>query len=226
MKAFNNDAKLKSDLLLELAKHEQADAIIRGTYGIYNANGIFKGCAVGCTIKSYGVLKGIDLKNGDHNVYESFGIPAILAHLKDSFFEGISADDSKTWPRKFLEAVPVGADLSLVWPRFAVWMLTDKENGVIKYAKDTKTRQAIQDVSDTYERVIKGELITLKEWTEKRNTAADNAAYAAAYVASANSAGNAANTIAYVVAVNTAQARQNHFKIMADKLLEIIKETT
>jgi len=241
MKAFHNDAKLKSDLLVEITKHEQADAIIKGSYGSKGENGIFKGCAVGCSIESYNKLKGLGLSTTDHSVYESeFGIPRVLAHLEDGFFEGMSETDGKTWPRQFIEAVPVGADLSLVWPKFAVWMLTDTENGVIRHVENTNVRKTIQDISDTYVRVIQGEEVTVKEWLEKRAASATYAAasyattaasyattasYATAYAFAFAAASYATTAVTYADSYAASYAsRQSHFKIMADKLLEIIKE--
>ena len=72
MKSYHNDSKIKEAILLQLCQHYDADEIIKG---IYWEKG--KGCAVGCTIYS-----------GNHAEYEDrFGIPKVLARLKDKYFE-------------------------------------------------------------------------------------------------------------------------------------------
>ena len=162
MKAFNNDAQLKSDLIAEVIKHRKYDAIVKGSYGdmpgieAENSYGdeeedvIFKGCGIGCTIHSYAIIKGVVLDTSDHKIYEQFGIPQLLARLEDSIFEGLPSTHYKKWPKQFLSSIPVGADLSTVWPQFAQWLLTDKKWGVIQYAKTEQQRSAIQKVSDLY----------------------------------------------------------------------------
>ena len=111
MIAYHNDPKIKSDILQVLRSHYDADDFIKDTYW---QNG--KGCAVGCTIQS-----------GRHVEYESrFGIPQALANLEDCIFEGLPNEQAKEWPVRFMNAVPVGADLSKVQWRFLHWLLTDE----------------------------------------------------------------------------------------------------
>ena len=149
MKAFNNDAQLKSDLIAEVIKHREADAIVKGYYGDMSDNE-FKGCAVGCSLHSYAIIKGVVLDTSDHKIYEQFGIPELLAKLEDAIFEGLPSTHNKKWPEQFLSAIPVGADLYTVWLQFAQWLLTDKKWGVIQYAKTEHQRAAIQKVSNLY----------------------------------------------------------------------------
>src|SRR5688572_29874601 len=120
MQAFHNDPKIKEKYLKRVKAHQAADEIIHGQYWEEG-----KGCAVGCTIHS-----------NKHASYEKeLGIPEVLARLEDRIFEGMSNGHSKEWPVKFLSVIRTGADLSLVWPKFAVWLLANKKDGVIKYAK-------------------------------------------------------------------------------------------
>ena len=112
MKAYLNDQKIKEDILAQLKSHREADQIIKGKYW---QNG--KGCAVGCTIHS-----------GDHTEYETrFGIPAALAHIEDKIFQGLENDKAMLWPERFMSAIPVGADLSLVQWKLLNWILTDEK---------------------------------------------------------------------------------------------------
>ena len=82
--------------------------------------------------------------------------------------------ERKKWPYKFMKAIPVGVDLEMIWPKFLHWLLIDKKDGVIKYAKTDNQRKAIQDVADLYERKIKGESININKWLEKRAAAFNN----------------------------------------------------
>lgn len=166
MRAFHGNAAVKTEYLARLSAHEVADEIIHGTYW---QNG--KGCAVGCTVH---------LNDNAHAAYESqLGIPQVIARLEDRIFEGMKNGDSKTFPRRFLEAIPVGADLSLVWPRFAVWLLVDEEHGVRRHTKrDSAQWVAISRVAELYAQTINGEKVTIDEWREAR-VAAEAAAEAA-----------------------------------------------
>lgn len=169
MLAFHNNKAVKKKYLDRVNAHQLADEIMQG-YGYWN-NG--KGCAVGCTLHS-----------GDHGAYETeLGIPRILARLEDGIFENLPNDLAKTWPARFLKAVPVGADLFLVWPKFAVWMLTDEKRGVLQFAKTDAQREAIQTVSDMYLFKIEGADIDRDDWLEAKSAA--DAAYANAYASAA-----------------------------------------
>lgn len=182
MLAYHNDPKLKESVLAEMEGHRKADTLIQD-YGYWKDG---KGCAVGCLIKS-----------GNHGEYETrFGIQRILARLEDRIFEGLPKEEAKQWPERFLNAIPVGADLSLVWPKFAVFMLADKDHGVIKFAKKEKTKKAIQEVADLYQRIINGEKIDANTWLEARGNAADAAA-----------------------------ARSRHFVALATRLVDLIAES-
>jgi len=110
--AYHNDQSIKDAILLQLQRHYDADQIIKGLYWQEG-----KGCAVGCTIHS-----------SDHMDYERlFGIPAALARLEDTIFEGLPNDVAKDWPIQFMTAIQPGMDLSLVSWKFLHWLLTDEE---------------------------------------------------------------------------------------------------
>jgi hypothetical protein len=135
MRAYHGDPKIKAMYLDRVRAHRVADQIVHGKYWKHG-----KGCAVGCTIHS-----------SEHARYETeLGIPRILARLEDGIFEGMTKGDSLEWPEQFLDAIPVGADLGMIWPRFAVWLLGDSEVGVIRHAKTARTKKAVQDVVDLY----------------------------------------------------------------------------
>src|ERR1700737_2945176 len=141
MLSFHSQQSIKDFYLARVRAHREADEIIHGTYW---ENG--KGCAVGCTVHS-----------DSHAAYETeLGIPRILARLEDWIFESLSNGRAKDWPGQFLAAIEPGRDLSLVWPRFVVWLMTDAKWGVLQYAKREASKKAIQDVADAYQKVADG----------------------------------------------------------------------
>lgn len=155
MRAFHNDPELKEQILTNLREHLRLDHYKQGLS--WNSE-TQKGCGVGCTLVDFG---------GDpycHKDYERlFGIPVVLARIKDNLFESLSCEDSKLWPINFISSINVGADLSLVWPKFSVWLLIDNEHGVIQYA-DTPWREVIQAVASLQNDIIGGGLVSQDYW--------------------------------------------------------------
>ena len=166
MIAYHGKQEVKDLYLNRVEEHRKADQLIQG-YGYWEDG---KGCAVGCTLHS-----------GKHSSYESkLGIPQILAHLEEHIFEKLPKENARLWPEQFLAAIRPGADLSMIWPKFAVWLLVDPEHGVVKFAKNAAPVQA---VADLYQRRTDGDEPSVQEWESARRAAAaayDDAAYAAA----------------------------------------------
>ena len=170
MEAFHGKQEIKDKYIARLKAHYEADEIVQGVY--WEAG---KGCAVGCILHS-----------GNHNAFEQeLGIPEFFAHLVDNIFENLSNEDAKELPLQFLEAIPVGADLSKVPSKFLYWLLVDKEHGVVKFA-DGEGLKAIQAVAGLHKRRLKGDEPTPAAWS---------AAWSAAWAARA-AAANAANAAA------------------------------
>jgi hypothetical protein len=240
--SFNNDHQLKSDLITEVLRHQELDQIIQGTYG--KENGIWKGCAVGCSIHSLNKIRNKNYAYGDHSVYEKeFGVPRIIARLSDKIFEGLAVNEAKEFPLRFWNAVQIGKNLDPVWRKFLVWLLIDENDGVIKHEKTDQTKEAITTVANLIQRSIL-EKITTEEFLAVRRAAhdaaayaayaadtaaadaaayaaADAAAYAAAYAAADAAAAAAAD--AADAAAAAAAARKAKYKIMADKLIELLE---
>ena len=235
MLAYHGNAKEKSAILKQLRAHAKADEIRQGFYWEEG-----KGCAVGCT-----------LHGSDHAEYEPrFGIPEVLARLEDRIFEGLPNVEAKKWPIAFMSAIKSGADLSDIWPQFAIWLLADPAKGVIRFAKTDAQRAAIDGVAELYrQRVPHGD----PRWAAAAAYAADaaadyadadaaaaDAADAAAYAAAAAAAyadyADAAAAAAYAAAAAAAYAadaadaaaavgnaaRNIHWKACAAKLLDLL----
>jgi hypothetical protein len=121
-------------------------------------------------------------------VYEGeLGIPRVLARLADQLFEGMSAEARRSWTVRFAEAVPVGADLSSVWGRFALRLLSDPERGVAVHARP-HVRPAVERVGALYARQVAGETIPWQEWKAAADAAAADGGVADAYDADAAAA--------------------------------------
>src|SRR5882762_1625720 len=122
--AYHSDPKIKSKYLKRVRAHIKADELVKGTY--YKTSGKVQACGVGCTIHS-----------SDHMAYETeLGIPVMLARLEDCIFEGADMAWSKQWPKRFLEAIKPGVDLSKVGWKFQHWLLLDPKEGVVRFARE------------------------------------------------------------------------------------------
>lgn len=163
--AFHGSLAIKEKYLARIRAHVAADELIHGT-GWKDG----KGCAVGCTLNVY-----------NHVAYEEeLGIPMVLAYLEDNLFESMTNGESKTWPERFLQAIPVGADLSLVWPRFAYYLMQE----TAKVAGTSK--EAVDAVGELYrEWVETGVNPPQDRWNRAARSAAARAAAAAAAEAAA-----------------------------------------
>ena len=168
--AFHGSQAIKDEYLARVRDHRKQDQIRRGFYW-EERDGVFRGCAVGCTLHS-----------SNHYAYETeLGIPAQLAYLEDGIFENLPGDRHLDWPLQFLEAIPVGADLHKVWWEFMAWILVDEKYGVITLSDKDDVRSAVKGVADCYLREVRGETVTKAEWDAAGKAAWDAWAARAAW---------------------------------------------
>ena len=158
MLAFHNDTTIKQKYVDRVKEHQRLDHIAQGVY--YETGGEKpKMCGVGCTIHG-----------NDHKKYETeLGIPEEIAHLEDIIFEELSNEKAKDFPLRFLEAIPVGADLSHVIPQLVIWQFEDGEYGLknIQEVKDDKEAYGFcEEVVALYKRELKGKKPTQAEYQE------------------------------------------------------------
>jgi hypothetical protein len=213
MIAFHGSTSTKAKYLKRVEGHRRRDELVQG-YG-YWENG--KGCGIGCTLHS-----------AQHSAYETeLGIPQVIARLEDRIFEGLPRTEAQAWPSAFLKAITPGADLSNVWPDFAVWLLTDPAAGLLRHAKSDAIRKSIRDVADLYaHRVPIGDARWGKATADAAADAADaayaatdaaaDAAYAYAYAA------YAAYAAAAAAATYAAATRKNWYVAASKKLLSLL----
>lgn len=119
--SYHGDQAVKKRYLDRITAHEAADELVKGQYW---QNG--KGCAVGCLVHC----------NDGFRIHSLFptadgpGWPEWLARLADTLFEGLPKDHAKTFPRRLVEAIPVGVDLDRVRYRFALVLLAESSERV------------------------------------------------------------------------------------------------
>jgi hypothetical protein len=139
MLSFFGEQCLKDAVVARVKEHQRLDQIIQGTY--WDGQ---RGCAIGCVLHS-----------GDHMAYErQLGLPVFLAYMDEHIFESMLPVDARKWPLRFIEAVPVGVDLELVFPRFMHWLLSDPD-GMRQHA-DARTLPIIESLVSMYARRING----------------------------------------------------------------------
>lgn len=229
MRAYHGQNNVKEEFLDRVKAHRKADEIVQRSYW---ENG--KGCAVGCTIHG-----------NSHKAYEvELGIPEEIAYLEDALFEGMSITEAKKFPAKFLEAIPVGADLSNVVPKFLIWILTDEKNGAVNFTERIIEQELTQKASSLLDRLTLGEKGLESEFKELRRKSRMSHSSFSSHVLScieysldypfpkwkeygAEAAKRAARAYAcYQVGSDHysgfAKAEKKHSKNMADKLLELL----
>ncbi|MGN6121686.1 MAG: hypothetical protein ACTHOJ_01890, partial [Sphingomonas oligoaromativorans] len=172
MRAFHGSEDLKTQKLVQLRAHEAADEIVKG---LYWQGG--KGCAVGCTVHS-----------SSHAAYETeMGIPRMLARLEDGIFEGMSNAAAKRFPVRFIEAIPVGADLSRVGWQFLHWLVAD----VIERHGTDAVKAGARPALDVLRKMAAGEVVSMGVAVDARRQAAARWAAAAADAAADAAAADA-----------------------------------
>lgn len=225
MLAFHSDPEIKQKYVSRVQAHAANDEI---TQEFYWQNG--KGCTVDCTIHGR-----------DYNAYEKeLGISILLARLEDRIFEMLLPHEAKSFPLEFLQSINVGADLSLVWPKFAYWFLIDPRHGVKQRTVNGEIKLVVQKIADLFARQIVGDKPNIEEWRAAAVAAAANAnaSYDAAVAADffpASAAASAAKAYATDVAAYVGDAaasavcaadaaRTEHVRRMRDKLLGLLRQ--
>ncbi|MGG6283718.1 hypothetical protein ACQ4M3_19225 [Leptolyngbya sp. AN03gr2] len=121
--------------------------------------------------------------------------------MEDRIFEGLENREAKEFPLEFLEAIPVGADLSNVWNLFAVWLLEE-----VKPFANQRSLNVIERIQALYAAQSKGEVISRETWIKEKKVANAYAAKANAYAAAYTAANAYAAAAAYTAANANAYA--------------------
>src|SRR6266702_1569963 len=224
MQAFHNDPAIKERYVARMKQHIAKDHLVRGIYW----DG-WRGCAIGCTVETS--------QNVHEKIESELNIPRQLTYLEDYLFENISSDHYSNFALEFLEAIPTGADLALVIPRFLTWLLVDPEKGVNRFA-DERGKHVCEIVAGLYRRIVEGETIIYDEWRDARADAdadaraadadaradASRASRAAAAAAAAAAYADASSAYADADADAAYAAYADATTNQAEKLLELLRE--
>ena len=161
------------------------------------------------------------------------GIPRQLVELRDAIFEGLPQDVRQDWPERFYTALPEGADLSGVWPPFAVWLLREvvspvagvNQTVVERVARGIETNWAHDDwnAAEASASASPGDAAQLAVWAAAAAVAGNAGGFATKAVwtvaESAEAAAEAARTAAEFAAWAAADTTWTR---MADKLCELM----
>ena len=219
MLAFHNNPEIKAKFL-ERIESQIKKGLLRAGLGWDSETKC--GCVIGSTICEYDHLKYAD----------ETGIPVEIAHLEDSIFEGLANDfdDDRhlVFAVEFIECIEVGADLSLVTPKFMVWLLDGDDSPIPRNNRNHKlVKDAIDGVAALHREWIETRVKPERERFEDAEARASNAAWVAraggaegaARVAWVARAARAAET-SWVSRTAWAAAHQT----MKDKFIELLSE--
>lgn len=196
--AWHSNPDLKDEVLARLRAHRAADAIVQGRYQQYAPHLAvgYRGCAIGCTLPLQDLtgLVGDDVRDpecGWHaEVERLYGIPQSVGHLIDRTFEGLPLEEAGDFAVTVVQAVPVGADLSLVSSRLLLDVLTDEDAGVLpRTPPGSPLRAAVEGVAGLYRRRLAGGEPARRDWKAalraawQTETAISDGASVAAYAA-------------------------------------------
>jgi hypothetical protein len=223
MLAYNNDPLVKKALLDEVRWHRRADAIVRN-YGYWIGG---KGCSIGCLSH--------DPSGGHRALADLTGVPVQLLYLVDKFFENLAPAASGAWTERFWHTVPIGADLSGVWPKWVVETLRDDLLPLPDIQAWPDCTKAIQGVITLYANGMptkKGAAARAAAEPAAAAAAARAAARAAAWAAEAAAraawaaawAAKTAWAAAWAAEAATEAATAAAWNRMADRLIRLVKE--
>lgn len=122
MKTFNNDPKLKEELVNSLRHHQKLDAFVQGEWLRKNEGKIegdgFRGCFYGCTMQTS--------DNPIGKFSEKYHIDIWFVALTERIFEGLPFEEAKKFPLCIIENLPVGVDLDLIKSEWFKTVLSDQ----------------------------------------------------------------------------------------------------
>ena len=163
MISFNGDSRVKEQYVGVAKYHHQADDLAQ-KHGYCHGG---KCCALGC-FHGINSQEACIALNGDR-----LGIPEDISYLEEAVFENSSEPFAKTWPLRFIEAMPVGVDLHTVGIKIKQFMLREllKDKNVINAEP---VRLCIVQVLDLLQNQLMG------VFDETKQSAAESAAWSAA----------------------------------------------
>ncbi|MGI4871323.1 MAG: hypothetical protein ACRYFX_09105 [Janthinobacterium lividum] len=179
--AFRHEPALKAQCIARVAAHRAAGDLVRGV-GVGQATPTgWRGSAIGCSFQT---------TTAPYVAAPTqLGVPPIVAGLLECFFDQLPDDQYQDWPEQFWQAIPVGADLSGVWPRFVQWLLLDSTHGLRRMAQSPEQGQAVEEAGARYAPHVDAPDASRTDWQAPRFTAlAHYATQTVEYAAAAQAA--------------------------------------
>ena len=209
--AFHGDAAVKASCVHRLRSHlhkPESDQVVFGWHG--GTRGV-----TGCRVHGIATAR----------CAPDLGIPEVLAGLAEMILERLSDEEAKRFSLEFIDAVPVGADLSSVWPAIAHWLLADPEHGVIRSAPTAGTRSAIKRVASLYARMLRSEPVSPQELRNAVQIAGPLGEGAAAQVVSgaAEAASDPVEMARWTVAKACSVAPDTMWPALKRQLIELVQ---
>ena len=198
--SFHGDEAIKRKYLRRVEAHRKADELVQGTG--WEQNGVTRGCAVGCIFDAY------DHSRGPVEI----GAPEWLLRLADTIHEGLPRETAigkgpkTSWPRRFLDAIPVGVNLEPVRWKFALVLLGENAKRVRELQIDEPLKQQVLDAIEKC-RHVNQQAIETGSWDESAARSAESAARSAAR--SAESAARSAESAAWSAARSAESAARS-----------------
>ena len=112
-------------------------------------------------------FKIISPKGNTESIYfDQLGIPPVLGLLQQRIWEELSVAEANRWAERFIRAIPVGADLGPVWPKFAHWLLTDDQIGVLSSLFYDENAH-FENLVEFFREWSSGRAVTEDEWMRR-----------------------------------------------------------
>lgn len=120
-----------------------------------------------------------------------------ITYLQNCIYEGLKTPDFKDWPELFSSSIKEHSDLSMIWPKFAIELLSNDEFGALKYVKDNTFQEQSTAINNVLE--------LFSEWVTSGNEPSRHR-WAISSVNAANAA-SAANTASAVWTMRAQSAK-------------------
>ncbi len=211
MKTFNNDEKLKLEVVKNLEHHQKLDAFMQGewlTKEKIDVN-VFKGCFYGCTMQTN--------ESPIDKFSKKYSIDLWYCYLTEKIFEGLPDGEYQKFPLESIKILPIGIEFNKIKSKFFYHLLMDEDFGQINYCEDNK--DGIKSIKKCAE-LFKNDFNDIDQSAAR--SAAESARSAARSAAwSARSAAWSARSAAESAAWSAAESV--YYVWMKEMLFEIIK---
>jgi hypothetical protein len=191
--AWHGDPALKAEAVAAMTAHRAADEFVQGSYVDTDPGTAagYRGCFHGClTVDRLAAEAGVPVvqfieRRAGHTAWHRegerlWGIPEVVGHVLDWAFEEVLQPGA--FAVAATEAIPVGADLSLVLSRWMLDILDDPNHGVWIFTEVRScSRAAVEAVAALYRRRLAGDEPDAEDWRTVGRTAVDDAGYVAHY---------------------------------------------